>query len=490
MKPKKISRHKTAIVRSGLSKPIQVALADGVIGESTTVFDYGCGKGKDLELLRGAEIDCEGWDPVHRPDVAPRNSDVVNLGYVINVIEDPRERIDVLKRAWDLAQRCLVVSARLQNESKDLKGHGYRDGFITGAGTFQRFYDQGELRDWVDEVLGERSVPAAPGVFFVFRDPTQREEFVSRRFRRRASVPRLRKSDVLFEQHADLLNPLMEFFTERGRLPRDGELPQKSQIEESALGSVRRAWRVVLTVTGEDEWAAITESKKEDLLIYLALARFGGRPKFSALDLGLQNDVKEFFSAYKRACVSADMLLFSAGDMEVIDRAMYASPVGKRTGNALYIHESALSALPAVLRVYEGCARSYLGIVDGANVIKLGRWKPRVSYLSYPGFDATGHPTLAEALVLKLGGLHTYYKDYSHDENPPVLHRKEQIVARDYRYFQRFCSLTKSEEEAGVLAVTDSIGTKNGWERVLRDKGLYVAGHKLRCALKGIVYGA
>jgi hypothetical protein len=38
---------------------------------------------------------------------------VVNLGYVINVIEEAAERADVLREAWALTRKVLIVSARL-----------------------------------------------------------------------------------------------------------------------------------------------------------------------------------------------------------------------------------------------------------------------------------------------------------------------------------------------------------------------------------------
>jgi hypothetical protein len=41
--------------------------------------------------LQALGYQAEGWDPVHRPEVGKRDADVVNLGYVVNVIEDPGE---------------------------------------------------------------------------------------------------------------------------------------------------------------------------------------------------------------------------------------------------------------------------------------------------------------------------------------------------------------------------------------------------------------
>jgi hypothetical protein len=79
-------------------------------------LDYGCGHGDDLERLAALGIPCKAWDPTHRPDGRRAPSAVVNLGYVVNVIENPEERAAVLRDSWALAQSMLIVSARLQHE--------------------------------------------------------------------------------------------------------------------------------------------------------------------------------------------------------------------------------------------------------------------------------------------------------------------------------------------------------------------------------------
>ena len=62
-----------------------------------TFFDYGCGRGEDIELLAAEGVTCGGWDPAYRPEAPRQEADVVNLGYVINVIEDPEERAATLR---------------------------------------------------------------------------------------------------------------------------------------------------------------------------------------------------------------------------------------------------------------------------------------------------------------------------------------------------------------------------------------------------------
>src|SRR5688500_1896101 len=95
-------RHRTAINRSVVSRPIRLALEAQLVISSNSFFDYGCGRGDDVTSLAQLGYNVAGWDPVHRPDTPQKPSDLVNLGYVVNVIEDPHERAEALRSAWRL----------------------------------------------------------------------------------------------------------------------------------------------------------------------------------------------------------------------------------------------------------------------------------------------------------------------------------------------------------------------------------------------------
>jgi DNA phosphorothioation-associated putative methyltransferase len=69
-------------------------------------------------------------------------------------------------------------------------------------------------------VLGVDAIPVALGIYFVFRDEAQAEAFRASRFRSRATAPRIRLKVSKFEEYRELLQPLMDFYTDRGRLPR------------------------------------------------------------------------------------------------------------------------------------------------------------------------------------------------------------------------------------------------------------------------------
>jgi len=156
------------------------------------------------------------------------------------------------------------------------------------------------------------------------------------------------------------------------------------------------------------------------------------RPAFSQLPDSLRRDIKAFFGSYAEACRIGDSLLFSAGQKAAVDAECKKASVGKLTADALYVHVSAVNLLSPLLRVYEGCARTLMGAVEGATLVKLRRDKAKVSYLVYPAFDDEGHPPLAETYVADLRRLRIDHRDYRTSPNPPLLHRKETFVASDY----------------------------------------------------------
>jgi DNA phosphorothioation-associated putative methyltransferase len=474
-----VARYRTAISRTSLSRPLARALEDQVLGGSSTLFDYGCGRGDDIRHLTAIGIAASGWDPVHRPGTERHPAEVVNLGYVINVIEHQAERADALRSAWALSQRVLIVAGRLTWEARDLVGRPLGDGFITSSGTFQKFYEHTELATWIEQAIGEAPIAAAPGIFYIFRDPADAQQFLANQVT--AYRPRIRiDPHAVYEAHRELLTPLTEFLTQHARPPRDDELAADNAAPlRETFGSVGRACQLIRRVTSDEHWAQVTAARRDDLLVYIGLSRFGRRPRASRLPVTLARDIKALFGSYQEACTQADRLLFATGKTDLIDLAACSSPVGKLTPTALYVHRSALPNLPRLLRLYEGCARVLAGTVDGANIIKLSVTGPQISYLAYPRFDTNAHPALSAAVTVSLGKLTVALRDYSCSENPPVIHRKEEFVTADHPRRALWAQLTRAEIRAGLYEHPERIGTLQGWQGTLAAAGVMVRGHKM-----------
>lgn len=476
--PREIARHKAAIARNALSRPVRYALEAGLFKEGDSFFDYGCGHGLDVRLITEKGFPSHGWDPHYFPDQPPQPADVVNLGYVINVIESEPERRAALQNAWSLARHVLIVAAQVLLGDVGKGQLAYGDGVVTSRNTFQKYFEPYELKNYIDSVLGVDAVPAGLGIYFVFRQETAAQAFRAQRFRSHTAAPRVKKQSKTFEDYCALLEPLMQFFSERGRLPIKDELAS----EDSILAEFRTfagAFTLIEQATDAQEWAVIREKRKQDLLVYLALSRFGRRPRPSDLPTVLQTDIKAFFASYRQACEIADAMLFSLGQQNTLAECCRASRLGKLVGNALYIHVSALDLLDPLLRLYEGCAARTFGQMEGATLIKFRADKPKVSYLFYPDFNTDPHPALQASMQADLHGLRVDYRDYSHSNNPPILHRKETFLAPTYPHYEKFTRLTKQEERWGLFRETTTIGTSEGWQNRLRECKCVLKGHRL-----------
>ena len=472
-----VERHRAAISRVELSRPVRLAIESGIITAETTIFDYGCGVGGDVKRLKSQGYNCEGWDPYYFPEAEIRSAEIINLSYIINVIEDLVERDRVLSHAWELTQGVLIVAAQIL--VNDLRGVlAYGDGILTKRNTFQKYYQQVELKEYIDRVLTVDAIPIGLGIFLVFRDASQAESFRAARLYTRMTTPRARVESKRFEDYQVQLAPLMEFVSQRGRIPIKGELVAESELVQE-FGSIKRAFQIVLTATDEVEWDAIAYQRSLDLQIYLALAHFGKGRSFRNLSSAIRADIKAFFGSYEEACEVADRLLFKIGEPGVIKQACHQSKIGKLLPAALYVHISALNQIDPKLRLYEGCASRNIGGTEDANLIKFHIDKPCISYLYYPDFEPVAHPSLHWAMLIDLRDLSLRFRDYSQQENPPILHRKETFISPNHPLYSKFAKFTKAEEKAGLYSETKTIGNRQGWKRRLQECGVQIKSHRI-----------
>ncbi|MBE9183460.1 DNA phosphorothioation-associated putative methyltransferase [Microcoleus sp. LEGE 07076] len=481
----KIERHKAAMVRNSLSKPLRLVLESDLFVDGMTFFDYGCGYGGDVKHISLEGYVAAGWDPYYQPDTPRIQADIVNIGYVINVIESLGERREALLNAWELTKNLLVVAAQVLIDDGDKGQIAYGDGVITSRNTFQKYYEQEELKVYIDQVLNVDAIPVALGIYFVFRDAAEGEGFRASRFRSRLATPRVRSQVKRFEDYEEMLAPLMAFVSDRGRLPVKGELAEESPIK-AEFHSFNRAWRVILQATDADDWEKIADKRRQDLLVYLALNRLGDslqdsdavRPSMRRLPAQIRNDIKGLFDSYQKACTLADLMLYSLGKADLVADCCEDSAIGYKQPGSLSVHFSVLEELDPLLRLYEGCANRTIGRLDGATIIKFYARKPQISYLFYPDFDINPHPALHTAMHIHLRDLSVSYEDYSDLSNPPILVKKEAFVSPNYPHYEKFAKLSRQEEKLGIF---DKSGGFKQWEWVqcLEENCVRIKGHRL-----------
>ena len=189
-----------------------------------------------------------------------READIVNLGYVLNVIEDPAERLEALVDAHRHCRRMLVVSG-LINETG---GRARRRNIGRSAdprNTFQKFFEQQELQQYIEDALDTTAVPVALGVFYVFRDPADQQDFLSARSRRTIDWTQISARlglggprtlwKTLYDAHKELLDEFGRVALALGRFPEATEFAPLAELAEK-LGSAKRALRAFVQGGGSD----------------------------------------------------------------------------------------------------------------------------------------------------------------------------------------------------------------------------------------------
>lgn len=249
MDTRSIPRHRTAIRRLGHSRPVALAWAQGLIAPNVSLFDYGCGFGEDIQLLKEIGVQAEGWDPYYRPDASVHPADCVNLGYVLNVIEDTQEREQTLRVAFDLARRVLVVSVRVDQSLNS--GTEFSDGLVTNSGSFQKIYTQAEFRQYLQAILGRKPYMASLGIAYVFQDEAVESEYLAQL----SITPLKRERADLFSHFA--ADPggqeLVETTRTLGRPPLPSEFDRYPALI-LRFGSRSRIDRLVLGLLNPKRW--------------------------------------------------------------------------------------------------------------------------------------------------------------------------------------------------------------------------------------------
>lgn len=461
------SRQLTALVRYGFSAPIQSLARGGFLDGRYRLFDYGSGRGDDVRGLLENGLNASGWDPYYAPNDPISAADIVNLGFVINVIEDFDERLDALTRAWSLAERLLVVSVMLVNQN-DPRGECFRDGVMTQRGTFQKYFSQSEIKAFLEQVLDEEPIPVAPGVLYVFRDKDAEQRFLVERYRSRFS--RLRAPSLGLDEREQRIRPdraagrydayreplerLWDLWLALGRKPDTSEV-EDLVVLTKAFGSLARALRSLEERRDAAEIERAAATRVADLEVYFALNQFEQRRPYRHLEPGLQRDSKYFFGGYAAAKARGIALLFQIADLNAIDQACRdAAERGLgwlERGQFLQLHASLVEQLSPLLRVYVGCAAMLYGDYRNAELVKIHTRSGKVSLMRFDDFEGQAVPRMIERVKIKLREQDIDYFAYGDDYEAPFLYQKSRYVNEEFANYAEQRAFDQALDELGLF---------------------------------------
>ena len=448
----KVERHKTAITRAALSAPMYLLFTSGLIRQDSTILDYGCGQGDDIRALQTDGYAAEGWDPHYQPDPSSlRKSQITNLGFVLNVIEDREERAEALKRAFDLTELCLAVSVMLYGKA-DLSGvRPYRDGYLTSRKTFQKYYTQAELREFISYVLGVEPLAVGQGIFLVFKDELEEQRYLLRRqvgFKGREhrvvpkpgapqkspsnrSTAKLNKKTI-----RDLANEIRAL----GRQPDLSELPQNlmEKFSQSKQDFQYAASQAIASIGHEDLEERIAK-RTEDLSLHFAMHAFSGRKSYSSLPTELQRDLRAFLGSYKRAQEVGQALLYSIGKQDLLLKdaaAAVTAGIGYLEQGKFQFPAKMLHKLPVRLRGYVALAERLAGDLSETTLLRIHIGSRKLTALTYADFDTAFLPRLMTRIKVEFDKFDVSVVDHSARGDVRLLYLKSRYMSEKNHLFE------------------------------------------------------
>jgi DNA phosphorothioation-associated putative methyltransferase len=466
-KETEVQRHRTAMVRYGFSAPIQALMRFGFLDGEYSIFDYGCGRGDDLRGLLENDIEACGWDPHYAKEQPKVETDIVNLGFVLNVIEDYQERVEAVQGAYSLAKGLLVISVMLENNNTNL-GKSYRDGILTSRDTFQKYYIAQEIRDFIEEQLHADSIAVAPGVFFVFKDKVLQQRYLLGRSRSRVALranlkvaPRRtseERDEEKYQEYKELLEDLWIQWQDYGREPATSEVKNLNALKKT-FGSLAKALRFLRRQKDDSILDAAEEAKREDLQVFLALELFKQRTAMHEMSSSFRRDIKVYFGSITSARNSARELLFKISNNEEIEeKCNQAATEGLGfllPKKSLQLHTSLVERLPALLRVYVGCATALYGDVTSADLVKIHMHSGKISMMRYDDFSAKAIPKLVERVKIDFRKQKLQLFVYGDEFEPQNLYKKSNFMNEE---MDSFLSQSTFDEQLDKLQLFDFNG--------------------------------
>lgn len=492
-----VQRHMTALSRSNFSAPVQALSRHGLIRSGVTFFDYGCGRGDDVRGLLANGIDATGWDPHYAADAEKRIADVVNIGFVINVIEDMGERMDALRRAYSHTKAVLAIAAMLSSQTVP-EGRPFNDGYMTSRKTFQKYFTQAQLRDFIEHTLEENAIASGPGVFFVFRNKDLEQQFLSRRYGHRSptilsrgwirerphreNVPRIDRNTQLLQENGELFSRLWFRVLELGRHPEKNEIDNMPEVE-AIVGSLPKALRLIEGHFDSRELELARSSRSADILIFLAMMQFQKRKPYRHLESRLQRDIRSFFGDYSSAEGIARQALYSLGDVVAIDKACRnASEKGLgwlEENQSLQLHVALIERLPAVLRIFIGCATIMFGDISTFDLIKIHIRSGKVSLLKYQDFENSPLPRLVHRVKVKLRDLDIDIFDYGNEYPPTLLYYKSRYINEEYPHYAEQVAFEEDLEHLDLFDLSGYGPSEAEFRRKLEEARWAIDGFRL-----------
>jgi DNA phosphorothioation-associated putative methyltransferase len=445
-------------------------------------------------------------------------ADFVNLGFVVNVIEDPAERVEALVGAFKLARRALVVGVMLYGS--DTAGKPFRDGFLTSRNTFQKYFTQAEFKDYLEQVLARPAFMVGPGVAFVFASAEAEQQFSAGRYRSnglasRLLATRVPKGRVVREPRPPrkprparepkpakapreatplraerqlaatrpLLDTLWALALDLGRFAEPEEVSDLAAVLRT-LGSLASAEKIIAKHYDLSLLESAAKTRTDDLRLFMATQQFAKRPPYGKLEPRLQRDIKAFFGDYKSAQDAGLRLLVEAAEPPIILAACKDAAArghGWLDGeHSLQLHLSMVERLPAVLRAYVTCGLILWDSLTDVQLVKIHIGSGKLTLMEFDGFDESPIPLLRRRIKVHVRRLNYEIFEYGSAAFPkPALYRKSRYLNEDYPGYAEQLAFDEALERHKLISDDERDPSPERLSALLEVKRLAIRGVSL-----------
>jgi hypothetical protein len=182
---------------------------------------------------------------------------------------------------------------------------------------------------------------------------------------------------------------------------------------------------------------------KEDLLVYLALAKLKNENVLSSMPQILKDKIIRHLGNNIRALAESRKLLSCLSDRGKISELCRQSEMGIQDDDAMWVHTSLIKELDPALRVFIGCSSFFYGDPESADIVKIHKKSSKVTYYIYDDFENKLLPEMHDRIKIDLSRQKMDHFDHRSKRNPEVVYFKERFIARKNEKYNEWEQFSK-----------------------------------------------
>lgn len=191
------------------------------------------------------------------------------------------------------------------------------------------------------------------------------------------------------------------------------------------------------------------ETTKEDVLVYLALARLKNESVLSSMPEILKGNIKKYLGNNIRAIAESRKLIGEISRPGIVKELCNQSQWGIQDDEAMWVHTSLIKKLDPALRVYIGCSSLFYGDPETADIVKIHKNSSKITYYLYDDFENKPLPEMHDRIKIDLSRQKVDHFDHRKNSKPEVVYFKERFVCPSDKRYEEWKNFSAHLESRG-----------------------------------------